>query len=94
MSSGSRVIRSRNKKILHGMSDFSKMLTTKDIDSESPVEVEVESVRPKLKHPLLNGQSMKLVWANDRGAFKSPTDNIFSPMTKKIEAKRSHLLKS
>ena len=26
--------------------------------------------------------------------FNSPTDNLFSPATRKVEAKRNHLLKS
>ncbi|KAJ3324254.1 hypothetical protein HDV06_000293 [Boothiomyces sp. JEL0866] len=29
-----------------------------------------------------------------KSVFKSPTDNMFSPMTQKIEAKRNHLMKS
>ncbi|KAJ3186288.1 hypothetical protein HDU85_007728 [Gaertneriomyces sp. JEL0708] len=37
------------------------------------------------KHPLGKFHSMG-------GQFRSPTDNMMSPATKKVEAKRSHLL--
>jgi outer membrane biosynthesis protein TonB len=55
------------------------------IASKQPVQT--MGFNPTLKHSHLTKTFQK------KGNLSSPTDSMFSPMTKKIEAKRNHLLK-
>jgi hypothetical protein len=62
------------------------MISHTDKAEEADLAAGAEEIKPKAyPFPFLK---------QAKGKFHSPTDNMFSPATKKVEAKRNHLLKS